>query len=51
MTADAFYWHAAEAHHAADAPEAAGRSRRDRPGAGEDVPTRGEAAEDERGDG
>jgi len=47
MTSDAFWFHAEEAHDAANAPEAAGRSRRDRPGADEDVPSARDAEEDE----
>lgn len=37
----------AAARESQSAPEARGRSRRDRPGAAEDIPTRAEAARDE----
>lgn len=50
MTEQPYWWHAEEAWRAANAPEARGRSRRDRPGTGEDVPSRAEAEADERDD-
>lgn len=47
---DAYYFEAAERFHAANAPEAAGRSRKDRPGAAEDEPSKAEAERDEAGE-